>query len=66
MAKKKENPKVPATAEPPKLTAQARIELPTEEFERVRTAAKGLGLSVSAFIRMAVLQKTKRIEEGRD
>jgi hypothetical protein len=68
MAKKKSEPrKVPNVAEPPaKATTQARIELPTEEFERVRKVARGLGLSMSAFIRMAVLKEARRVEERRD
>ena len=67
MAKKKtERPKMPAIVESPKATNQARLELPVEEFNRVRAAARRLGLSVSAFIRMAVLRETRRVEEGRD
>ncbi len=65
MAKKKTGGrKVTATDE--KTTTQARIELPTEEFEQVRAVAKSIGLSVSAFIRMAVLKEARRIREGRD
>ena len=66
MAKKKvERPKVPAT-EMPKATNQARIELPVEEFDRLREAARKRGQSVSAFIRMAVLKEIRRVEEDRD
>lgn len=66
MAKKKaERPKMIAT-EPVKTTGQARIELPTEEFDRLRRAAKRRGQSVSAFIRMAVLKEVQRVEEGKD
>jgi hypothetical protein len=58
MAKKKTRPKMPATAEPESKTSQARIELPSAEMERVRRAAKSIGLGLSAFIRQAVLEKT--------
>ncbi len=66
MARKKTGqPKMTAT-DAPKLTSQARLELPTEEFDRLRAVARRRGLSVSAFIRMAVLKEMQRIEEGRD
>jgi hypothetical protein len=38
-------------------TSQARLELPADEMERVRRAARSIGLSLSAFIRLAVLEK---------
>jgi hypothetical protein len=38
-------------------TSQARLELPSRDMERVRRAAKSIGLSLSAFIRQAVLEK---------
>ena len=47
-------------------TNQARLELPTDDFERVRKAGRRIGLSVSAFVRMAVLKEARRVEEGRD
>lgn len=53
-------------SEPEKTTSQARLELPVEEFEKVRSAARSIGLSVSAFIRMAVLKEARRVDEGRD
>jgi hypothetical protein len=67
MAKKKtEAPKtMPVTTTKPE-TSQARLELPKAEMERVRKAAKSRGLALTAFLRLAVLEKTSRIEEGRD
>jgi hypothetical protein len=62
MAKKKGQPKMPATAEE-KTSSQARLELPSESMERVRNAAKSIGLSLSAFIRQAVLEKTVDVEK---
>ena len=55
MAKKKAT-KMPATAEAK--TSQARLELPANDMDRVRKAARSIGLSLSAFIRQAVLEKT--------
>ncbi len=62
MAKKKVGPKMPATVEPAQKTSQARLELPAAEMERTRRAAKLIGLSLSAFIRQAVLEKTVDVE----
>jgi hypothetical protein len=61
MAKKKAKPKMPAT-EAEGRTSQARIELPAADMDRVRRAAKRLGLSLSAFIRMAVLERVVEAE----
>jgi hypothetical protein len=47
-------------------TNQARIELPVEEFDRLRKAARRRGLSVSAFLRQAVLLAVDKVEQGRD
>lgn len=49
---------MPATSEAER-TSQARIELSASDMDRVRRAAKSLGLSLSAFIRSAVLQATE-------
>ena len=57
---KKAMGKVPAILEDK--TSQARLELPAAEMERVRRAAKSIGLSLSAFIRRAVLTETVRTE----
>jgi uncharacterized protein (DUF1778 family) len=43
-------------------TSQARLELPSDDMERVRRAARSIGLSLSAFIRQAVLEKTVDVE----
>jgi hypothetical protein len=61
MAKKKAKPKMLAT-ESEERTSQARIELPATEMDRVRRAARRIGLSLSAFIRMAVLEKAADVE----
>jgi predicted DNA-binding protein len=62
MAKKKPGePKMPATAE--KVIRHARIELPDEEYERLRSVAKALGLGVAAYIRQAVMRQLRRDEE---
>jgi predicted DNA binding CopG/RHH family protein len=56
MAKKKATPKMTTATE--EKTSQARLELPSPDMERLRRAARSLGLSLSAFIRQAVLEKT--------
>lgn len=68
MAKKASKPKMPAMIEdaPTDLgarTSQARLELPAHQMERTRRAAKSIGLSLSAFIRQAVLEKTVEVEQ---
>jgi uncharacterized protein (DUF1778 family) len=60
MAKKQVKTQMPATAE--EKTSQARIELPTDDMDRVRRAARSIGLSLSAFIRQAVLEKAVDVE----
>lgn len=62
MAKKASKPKMPATVEREQ-TSQARIELASPQMERVRKAARSIGLSLSAFIRQAVLEKTVDVEQ---
>lgn len=67
MAKKKPETKVPPVVTPAqKATSQARVELPTDEFERVRSAAKSLGLSLTGFMRMAILSHTRKVEKDRE
>ena len=66
-AKKKADKKMPATAEAK--TSQARLELLSDDMDRVRRAARSIGLSLSAFIRQSVLEKTVDTERrmgGRD
>lgn len=55
MAKKKATPKMTTAIEAK--TSQARLELPSKEMDRLRKAARSIGLSLSAFIRQAVLEK---------
>lgn len=65
MAKKKaERPKVQTSES--QAMRHARIELPDDDYERVRAVARSLGLSIASFIRMATLKETRRVEEGRD
>lgn len=61
MAKKKTGEKkMPATA--PEMR-HARIELPDEDYERLKRVAKSIGLGVAAFIRQAVLRDVRRVED---
>jgi hypothetical protein len=48
-----------------KTTSQARIELPFAKMNFVREAAGKLELPLTAFIRLAVLEKAKAINEGK-
>lgn len=61
MAKKKVDLDMNAIAE--ERTSQARLELPSDDMERVRRAGRSIGLSLSAFIRQAVLEKTVDVEK---
>lgn len=62
MAKKKAGEdKVPATGE--KLTRHARIELPDEDYQRLKSAAERYHLPVAAYIRMAVMERIERDEQ---
>lgn len=60
MAKKKAK-KMTTTAAAEKIS-QARLELPMSEMDRLRRAARSIGLSLSAFIRVAVLEKAVDVE----
>jgi uncharacterized protein (DUF1778 family) len=60
MATKKAATKMPTTTE--QKTSQARLELPAQDMERLRRAARSIGLSLSAFIRQAVLEKAVDVE----
>ena len=62
MAKTKAPKKMPVPR-PKQRVSQARIELPVDEMDRVRKAARLLGLSLSAFLRMAVLRVTVETEK---
>ena len=61
MAKKKAAPDMTTIVEPK--TSQARLELPASDMDRVRRAGKSVGLSLSAFIRQAVLEKAVDVEK---
>ena len=64
MAKKASKRKMPVTTEKEQ-TSQARLELPVDQMDMVRKAARRRGLSLTGFIRMAVLEKAEDIMEGR-
>jgi uncharacterized protein (DUF1778 family) len=51
-----------ASAKKATRTGQARLELPSEDMDRLRRAARSIGLSLSAFIRQAVLEKAADVE----
>lgn len=61
MAKKKADPKVPATSAEP-VTRHARIELPDDEYQRLKRAADRFHLSVAGYIRMAVFERIEADE----
>jgi predicted DNA-binding protein len=62
MAKKQAEPsKVTAIAED-KVMRHARIELPDEDYQRLKTGADRYRISVSAYIRMAVMERIERDE----
>lgn len=60
MARKASKTKVTTATEAK--TSQARLELPAEDMERIRKAAKSVGLSLSAFIRQAVIERAVDVE----
>ncbi len=53
--------KMPATAAEPTVR-HARIELPDEDYQRLKRAADRFRLSVSAYIRMAVIERIESDE----
>ena len=67
MAKKKpavpKGKPMPVAAEE-KGTGHAKLELPRKDYERLRAVADARGLSISAYIRQAVLLAIKADEEG--
>ncbi|QEH39312.1 hypothetical protein OJF2_79270 (plasmid) [Aquisphaera giovannonii] len=68
MAKaKRTEAKVKAPAAKEEVTRHARIELSDSDYELVKSVAKRDGLSLAAYIRMAVLQRARRdqAESGR-
>jgi len=62
MAKKKTGgPKVPATSAEPGIR-HARIELPDDDYERLKRAANRVHISVAAYIRQAVMERIESDE----
>ena len=47
-----------------KRPTQSKLELPAEELEEVRAVARSIGLPLATFIRLAVLEKVRKIQEG--
>lgn len=62
MAKRREVPDVPATADAPEAVKHARIELPESDYDRLKKAAKRYHLSVAGYIRMAVIERIESDE----
>jgi predicted DNA-binding protein len=63
MARKSaESDKVPATTAD-KGIRHARIELPEDDYQRLKAAADRYHLPVAAYIRMAVMERIERDEE---
>jgi hypothetical protein len=58
--KKKGATKVQAVAKKATVIRHARIELPDDDYMAVQEVAKSNGLSIAAYIRMAVLQRVRR------
>lgn len=56
-------PKKTKEPDPPQIR-HARIELEDVDYERMKKVAKANGLSVSAYIRQAVLQRVRADEES--
>jgi hypothetical protein len=57
VAKKKPGvPKVPAVAAEP-IIRHARIELPDDDYQRLKRAADRVRISVAAYIRQAVMER---------
>ena len=56
--KKREASKVQATVKKP-IIRHARIELPDGDYRAVKDVARANGLSLAAYIRMAVLQRLR-------
>lgn len=62
MAKKQSgSPKMPTTVEE-KAVRHARIELPDDDYQRLKDAADRFHLSVAGYIRMAVMERIERDE----
>jgi predicted DNA-binding protein len=65
MAKKKAEAKkmAPAATEP--VIRHARIELPDEDYQRLKRAAKAVHIAVAAYIRQAVMERIEDDERRR-
>lgn len=62
MAKAKAGAKKVQTTEA-KDIRHARLELPDEDYERLKKVAKSLGLGVAAYIRQAVARQIRKDED---
>jgi hypothetical protein len=54
----------PVEATEQRATGHAKLELPRKDYERMRKEARARGLSISAYVRQAVLMSIKEDEEG--
>ncbi len=61
---KSESENVPATPTS-SVVKHARIELPEDDYQRLKDAAKRYHISVSAYIRQAVMERIERDESKR-
>jgi hypothetical protein len=62
MAKKKTGPQTMPTTAEAKVVRHARIELPDDDYRRLKAAADRYHISVAAYIRMAVMERIERDE----
>lgn len=63
MAKKTSKPPMQAAAQVERATKPVRLDVPLEDIERLQGAAKRLGLSMSAYARMALYERLERDEK---
>ena len=56
----------PAPMPVKKRPTQAKIELPPDELEEIRSVARELGLTLAGFVKLAVKEKVRRIKRGKE
>jgi predicted DNA-binding protein len=62
MAKRKAGARKMATTTE-RVIRHARLELPDEDYERLKAVARSLGLGVAAYIRQALMRQIRKDEE---
>ncbi len=60
MATKKTGPRKVQATPKKDVIRHARVELPEDDYTAVKEVARSNGLSVAAYIRMAILQRVRR------